>query len=299
MPMIIERKSHSAVHSKPKFGQLLETFKLIKEMKKEHPEKGNFIGETIKHWAYIQLKHPVKAFHIWRFVRSWMKNYHGAQIHLNHSPLSVDASFDKNIPLKEETAINYLSMLSQFAVFARTLASKTTNKEFKHVVDTFIEATQIAGGIFRDCPTTTHLRPPTPNSPTLKLIHLFDGPTNCCPSLHITYLFLKRNLSKRFGIPIDPIADMKVFNAVLSTKQHTHIDVSMGMLLARMVFLRNYPESDFDALQEGTLASAPSNPFIDYTQIRSAYVLGLNILGFSPKDEEYVQYVTSKIKELN
>ncbi|MFA6531231.1 MAG: hypothetical protein WCT31_05855, partial [Candidatus Micrarchaeia archaeon] len=183
------------------FKTAFETARLMHRTHKQHPDDRLFRRMAVD-LALLHIAHPIKAVKTWKWFSTWKREYLHAWVeNAGKQHYSVDRDVDRKIVHEPVYGFYYLKMYADIVSFTRRLAHKLSTEEFERAISVFMRATEIAGRIFRECPTTTSLGAKPYDHAPLRLIQLLDTPVNCCPSLHIAYLSLMENFSRMYGLP--------------------------------------------------------------------------------------------------
>ncbi|MBI5398571.1 hypothetical protein HZB03_03850 [Candidatus Woesearchaeota archaeon] len=235
---------------------------------------------TVEGLAKLLARHPIFGAYAVGGVVNWLHDYFSAQ---QESVLKqrhlVYTEYDKKIPFRPEEDIMYVYMIAQIASIINKTCSRLSRQEFKHLVETFQEANDIAVDVFKQYPTTMP-RFTDHKRLSLKVVQKLDKPINCCPSLHIGYSMLLDNVARIMILPQNPgvfealrYSTLRMFNSVLYTGQHSIIDVAFGMVLARKVFESAY-NTNYHDLTDAFGAMHQQQPSIDYKEIQRIYEYG-------------------------
>jgi hypothetical protein len=315
--MVLLHKQYDKVKRDPyTLKKVWDERRFAGEFVKEYFERGHLVNEIFRSFAvlYANPKTWRKAEMVREVINDWLDNYHCAQLE-SRGKLAylVMGNEDRAVPFREEHVYPYTEVLTEVARLAVCAAKVMTNEEFSVMASTFKLSSSWAGEIFRKCPTIT-LRPQADEykSGALRAVQMLDDATNCCPSIHIAYSLLIYNIWAMYwdrindkGLVLYNSAEeanekiLGIINSVLYTKQHTHIDVSMGMLLANRAFDEHYLGTPFHDLTWTMRMAQYGHRHIDYERIIQDYCAGANAMHGGPRREEkrreYVNYVIGQI----
>ena len=239
---------------------------------------------TLEGLAKLFLNNPIKGLYVMAGLKNWMGEYFTAQkTSSDKDRFLVYTEADNAIPFKPEEDIIYTYMMAQVAFVVNELVDVIPRKGIKHVAGAFQDANKLAVSVYNEYQTTVprflgHKRI------SLKIIQATDKPINCCPSLHITYSMLLDNVGEMLldgAAKKDRVMEsirystLRMFNSVLYTKQHSLLDVSFGMLCAKMAFEARFNRK-FNDLTDTFEAMQQEHPTIDYGIIEKVYRAGVD-----------------------
>lgn len=194
---------------------------------------------------------------------------------------------DSEIPFLPEWDLWYFYMNTQFAYVAKNLAEITSMKEFKNMADGFSNLNEIGNPAFRNYPTRMpRITPPGEPRITMNIIQKADHPLNCCPSFHIAYSMYLLNASEVIIKPrrkevFDTIelSAREMISSILYTKQHALIDISYGLLAAKIASEKRFPHHPFNDFIPELLKLQEQHPSINYERVIEDYQDALSLYG--------------------
>lgn len=266
-------------------------FKIMEDSAKKSDLFG--FGMVMYGFADLLVRHPkdflVLLGHIW-------SDYIFEEYKSAHSVKYVDIELDNRILARPGALNSYLGFIPFLIGSLGFLKWKFGNKAGQDICFFMKEVKNIfsdAGFVFENAPTRLQYR----QSPGmgLKILHFFDRPKNCFPSLHVmlasySYLKTKELISKHSPNPglyfrADSFLlnwSLKIIESCLLTKQHSLRDIAGGLALISA----KYPQFDqkdvkeiIDLLFLNHLSSFPEDIiYLAKEEIRSVYAkLVLNI----------------------
>lgn len=209
-------------------------------------------------------------------VLEWKKRYLDIQdgVRQKQEFYYVHTPLDDKIPFVPEECRDYNMIIVQLAKIANRIAKHADLEYVQRVFDCFVYNTDISKEVFQGCPTLMprHIEHDDLN---LKIVQRYDQPVNCCPSLHIAFSLLGYNVGKPY-LGEEELAEVQetvgnMANSVLYTKQHALVDISFGILAARMAFERCFPGQEFEDFTGRYTLMKERYPEIAYDEILRLY----------------------------
>jgi hypothetical protein len=244
---------------------------------------------------FLHLQSTRKGRILTSIAWDWIEKYHKTQNSVRTlEKYCVEMDRDKQIPFKPEDAQAYVLIIPQFFSLARHFSIACDEEELQNITDCFKYANSLAASVFKEVPTFMP-RPKEHNDKSLKFAQYFDDPTNCCPSLHITYSILAYNIGRTI-LPPNEFQDYEdsigaMFSSVLYTKQHAVVDIVYGMVCAANSFQKQFPDQSFDDLTARFHSLQRTYPEVPFSEIETHYKTeissGLNL--FTLVEKEIVQ----------
>src|SRR3989344_7948149 len=211
-------------------------------MEDNNIKKSNLFGFGIVMYGFVDLlfRHPKDFFillvHIWSdYIYKEYKSVHSARY--------VDAELESRIIAQSRALNSYLSFIP-FLIGSLGFLKWQFGNEIRSDICLFMrdikDLFSDAGFVFENAPTRIQFR----QSPGvgLKLLHFFDRPRNCFPSLHVilaAYSYLKtKELVSKYSADESAHAKADIFlrqwslsiiESCLLTKQHGLRDIAGGL----------------------------------------------------------------------
>ncbi|MDO8496496.1 MAG: hypothetical protein Q7S43_03510 [bacterium] len=282
-------------------------------MEDNNIKKSNLFGFGIVMYGFVDLlfRHPkdflVLLIHIW-------SDYIYKEYESVHSARYVDAELESRIIAQSRALNSYLSFIP-FLIGSLGFLKWQFGNEIRSDICLFMrdikDLFSDAGFVFENAPTRIQFR----QSPGvgLKLLHFFDRPRNCFPSLHVilaaySYLKTKELINKYSSDQLNHVQanmflrqwSLSIVESCLLTKQHGLRDIAGGLA----VVAARFPQFDRRDVQEmiGLLFLDNLGVFSDNTvslvrvEVTSVYDQIMNAINNDPKRDyrsALVNYVRS------
>ncbi len=218
-----------------------------------------FLKELIR----FALKKPFKFIHSFGAMIYCGHIYFRAQRQTkNRVKHFVDNAGEDAIPYNGKYDFYYLGVFIKFVQVLRMAPGK--------YIHLFSKASLLAEEVFLKYPTTVKRTAGVRSG--VKLIQKIDKSLNCCPSLHVAYAVLLFNIAntfkdKKFVRKLQTFT-VNVLSSILYLKQHAMIDISTGILCAKIA----WEDTGFN-----DLTSVLKSKHIDYGQVKGNYFKALKM----------------------
>ncbi|MBT5022891.1 hypothetical protein HOK51_01205 [Candidatus Woesearchaeota archaeon] len=236
------------------------------------------LEDLVKHFTKLSINNPLKTISFLAYIKKWSATYVDVQKKSDGIGHLIYTQHDHKIPFKPEYDIDYIKIIPQLIFCGKEIAKWYKKEELTQIIQAYLHSAKIAQDVFENHQT---IMPRFKNHNRLSLgtVQKIDKPINCCPSMHITYSTLIYNLGK-YILPREDFDDIKkntknMINSVLYTKQHALIDISFGILCAKISFEKFYPDYKFDDMTKNFSEMKKDHPTINYGLIKQVYVESL------------------------
>jgi len=236
----------------------------------------------------IGFTHPIKVLPVAGTITHWAMTYFTAQKKLKkEDQWLIYTEEDHQVPFKPEYDTFYSYMVSQISVLIDEVVRVAPYGQVSKLAKLCRNLNREGNKAYTAFPSRMY-RPTEHNRLSLKVVQYLDEPLNCCPSLHIAYSVALYNVSKNvldfpnkspeFWQDLETAA-IGMFDSVMYTKQHSFIDVAVGMLAAEIVFRRTYPGVAFADFTELLDRMGKTNTEIPYERIKEIHSRARELYG--------------------